>query len=98
MKKTGLDAIAAQVKAAQEGHTSTTSLVVGRDGVISERTRDDEGRRDLSSLTGETFAASGCSTCGGSRTCRNCDGKGYFSAPWAVSCRHCGGSGRCPNN
>lgn len=87
---------AEKARRVQEWGSTRTSLLVGREGVPRERARDDDGR-PVSEFTNETFAARGCSTCGNSTTCRNCDGKGYFSAPWAVSCRHCGGSGRCPN-
>lgn len=90
-----VDVIAEQTRRDQKRGSSRTSLFVGNQGVIGETCDDDV--RPVLEFTSETFAARGCSTCGNSTICRNCDGKGYFSAPWAISCRHCGGSGRCPN-
>lgn len=96
MGDTSLADITEQARRVQEWGSTRISLLAGHRGVTSGHTRDDDVR-PVSDLTDEILAARGCSTCGSSTTCRNCDGKGYFSAPWAISCRHCGGSGRCPN-
>lgn len=42
--------------------------------------------------------ASECNSCGTSRTCGVCGGKGHWETRPDIKCSHCNGSGSCPIN